>query len=229
LLVALAACTDDVPLGSNIERTRVLAVRAWPVADPTRAWPRPGEESRLSLVVASPAETPALAWRLELCAATCTTHEGVGVPEISFVAPDAERLLVTGTVSPEGEPATSLTFDVGIDRGTPNFHPRPAEVIVPDGCVEPEAEVTLRAITTAADRESFGDDRESLRLSFFTTAGELARQYAVVERDDPRDPAEAEDTWTAPREEGNVRYLVVVRDLRGGVEVSTGTLCVRRP
>ena len=68
-LCALAACADEVPVGSHLERTRVLAVAIAPTGDPTRAWPRAGEEAELSALVAAPGALPALSWHVELCAA----------------------------------------------------------------------------------------------------------------------------------------------------------------
>jgi hypothetical protein len=228
ILLLAAGCVDDVPEGSHLERTRVLAVRAYPTADPTRAWPRPGEETTISWLVASPGETPPLRWEVELCAGACETRTGEGPPSITVVAPDVEKLAITGRLLPAGEPATDLVFDLFVERDAPNHHPRLAAITGTTACVAPGAEVELGAITTAADREPFGSDRESLRLSFFTNAGELERQFAVVEADDPRDPAEETVTFTAPETEGDVTYVVVVRDLRGGVDFSSGTLCVRR-
>ena len=229
MLLFCAGCADDVPEGWHLERTRVLAVIAHPTAEPERAWPRPGEETTISWLVASPGVVPRLGWEVELCAATaCETQVGEGMPTVTLTAPDAEKLSIRGRLTPEGEPATELVFDLMIDRGAANHHPRLASVTGVDGCVAPGAEVELGAVTAGIDRETFGADRESLRLSFFTSAGELERQFAVVEADDPRDPAEETVTFTAPATEGDVSYVVVVRDLRGGVDFTSGTLCVQR-
>jgi len=90
-----------------------------------------------------------------------------------------------------------------------------------------------------ADRQSYvaGDGstrREALRLSFFTTAGELAGQFRVVESDDPSSAPESRVTWTPPAPADvpdvglEVHFTVVVRDLRGGIDWTTRTVCVRR-
>jgi hypothetical protein len=105
---------------------------------------------------------------------------------------------------------------------------------VPTGCVEAGgAAVTLGVTTSGGDRESYLRDdgtsaRESLRLSFFASAGELERQFAVVEADDARDAPLVTMKWTPPAtaDVSEVRLVVVVRDLRGGVAFAERTLCV---
>ncbi len=74
--------------------------------------------------------------------------------------------------------------------------------------------------------------RETLQLSHFTTAGKLPRQLSFVESADERDPAELEVEWTpppaadVPAEGLVVHFHFVVRDLRGGLDWQTRTLCV---
>jgi hypothetical protein len=74
--------------------------------------------------------------------------------------------------------------------------------------------------------------RETLQLSHFTTAGKLPRQLSFVESADERDPAELEVEWTPPpaaeipAEGAVVHFHFVVRDLRGGLDWQTRTLCV---
>jgi hypothetical protein len=238
--LVLAACADDLPAGSHLERTRVLAVAVTPDGDAARAWPMPGESARVSVLVAAPGELPALTWHIEVCAApgACAAFDGSGAPEATFVVPEAaEDLLVRGTVVPDGEPATD--FELRVPVGAGNHHPRMGEVTLPDGCVAAGGpDVTIAVTTAAADRESYVDAdgvarREALRLSFFASAGELARQFAIVEADDERAAPVVEMTWTPPAPEDvpaegvEVRLVIVERDLRGGVDFVERTLCVK--
>ena len=236
--LALAACADDLPAGSHLERTRVLAVAVTPEDDAARAWPMPGESARVSVLVAAPGELPALSWHIDVCAGACVGFDGSGAPEATFVVPDAAKeLLVRGTVVPDGEPATD--FELRVPVGATNHHPRMGEVTLPDGCVAAGGpDVTIAVTTAAADREAYVDAdgvarREALRLSFFASAGELARQFAIVEADDERAAPVVEMTWTppaaadVPAEGMDVRLVIVERDLRGGVDFVERTLCVK--
>ena len=75
--------------------------------------------------------------------------------------------------------------------------------------------------------------REELQLSPFATAGELVERYAYVEADDTRDLSPVAVEWTAPSAEEvpaeglRVAFTFVVRDLRGGIDVTTRALCVK--
>ena len=75
--------------------------------------------------------------------------------------------------------------------------------------------------------------REELQLSPFATAGELVERYAYVEADDTRDVSPIAVEWTAPDADEvpadglRVAFTFVVRDLRGGIDVTTRALCVR--
>jgi hypothetical protein len=91
----------------------------------------------------------------------------------------------------------------------------------------------------AAARELFvvPDDptpwREELQLSPFATAGELVERYAYVEADDARDLSPVAVEWTAPSAADvpadglRVTFDFVVRDLRGGIDSTRRSLCVR--
>src|SRR5213075_778337 len=56
--------------------------------------------------------------------------------------------------------------------------------------------------------------RESLQLSHFTTAGDLARAFEAIAWDS--DALDRHVRWTAPKEPGLVRFWLVLRDFRGG-------------
>lgn len=245
-LAGLLACADEVPAGSHLERTRLLAVTASPVADPSRAWPAAGELTAVRALVASPGAAPTLRWHLEVC---CTAagelahvEDGTGEPVVRFTAPPEVRaLVVAGTLEPQGEPATDFTFELPVAQGgASNHHPQLEAVDLPADCVAAGGPaLALRVRTHAADREWYqradgSAAREPLRLSFFASAGELARQFAVVEADDPAEAPEVEMKWTPPAadevvgETQDVRVVIVARDLRGGVDLVSRTLCVHR-
>lgn len=75
---------------------------------------------------------------------------------------------------------------------------------------------------------------EELQLSHFATAGELSGQYSFVEASDPSERPELSVDWRAPDAEEvapdgeRVRFLFVLRDLRGGLAVSERSLCAVR-
>jgi hypothetical protein len=77
--------------------------------------------------------------------------------------------------------------------------------------------------------------REGIQLSHFATAGKLPRQLSFIESSDERDPAELSVDWTAPPvaevPPGGlvVHFYFVARDLRGGLDWQTRTLCITQP
>jgi hypothetical protein len=251
LAFVFVACADEVPLGSHLERTRVLAVAIAPAADPTRASARAGEAATLTTLVAAPGALPAMTWHLEVCeadaAGACVApafvaEDGAGVPGADFVVPAGAAFLhASGHLVPDGEPDTTfaLTLAVEASAAAPNHHPVLGDVTMPEGCVAAGGpDVVLRVATAPSDRESYvradgSPAREGLRLSFFATAGELARQFANVAPEAPDEAPAIEMMWTpppaseVPAEGLDVRFVIVVRDLRGGVDSTERTVCVR--
>jgi hypothetical protein len=67
--------------------------------------------------------------------------------------------------------------------------------------------------------------RESLRVSWFATAGTFAEDVTGRAADDPA--TFSDDTWTAPEQAGTVHLWRVLRDARGAVTWSEETLAVR--
>lgn len=245
LALGLAACADEVPAGSRLERTRLLAVVAGPVDEPARAWPSAGELAQVRALVVAPGQAPPVRWHLEVCCtaagALAHTEDGVGDPVVRFaVPPEVHALRVAGVIEPQGEPATDFVYDLPVARdGVTNHHPRLAQVDLPQECAVAGGPVqTLRVLTAADARETYaradgGVAREPLRLSFFASAGELPRQFAVVEAADPAETSEVTMAWTPPPVEEvppeglTVRIVIVARDLRGGVDFTSRTLCVQ--
>src|SRR5262249_9247557 len=192
LLLLVGACADKLPEGSRLERTRALALAARPAGGEGRAWPRPGEETALEWLIAGPASLPPMAYRIAICAAGdagCSAPPflvagGAGMPDVGFVAPDVALLLIAASIAPDGEPGTDVVLELPVEHATANHHPslgplsfagRPwGDACEPIGAGGPAVE--LRAGTFADDRERYiaadgTPARESLRLSFFATAG----------------------------------------------------------
>jgi hypothetical protein len=67
--------------------------------------------------------------------------------------------------------------------------------------------------------------RESMRLSWFATAGELAVDASAVAEDDPT--RSVSTTWRAPAAPGPATLWFVLRDSRGGLATETVTVDVR--
>ncbi len=108
------------------------------------------------------------------------------------------------------------------DRYVANTHPRGLQLLL-EGTPAPGSELTLRASFDAGAAEpypvfqlataSLEDRVETLRVSWFTTAGALGAQSVRVEPG----AAEAETTWRAPETAGTALLWAVLRDDRGGV------------
>ncbi|HSO36553.1 MAG TPA: hypothetical protein VLT33_28705, partial [Labilithrix sp.] len=91
------------------------------------------------------------------------------------------------------------------------------------------AHVVFRAGWKAEDAEPFAvfdvasqtivTRRESLRVSWFTTAGSFDRDRTGRTAEEPE--TFTENTWAAPDEARPVRLWVVLRDARGGVAFAT--------
>jgi hypothetical protein len=92
----------------------------------------------------------------------------------------------------------------------------------------------IRAAVADGDREALSSanaldpHRETLALSHFATAGELARPVSILEPTDATNTLAV--TWdapeTAPSEGTLARFYFVARDLRGGVDWTERVVCV---
>jgi hypothetical protein len=117
-----------------------------------------------------------------------------------------------------------------------------------NGGMRVAADGAKRAITVAvplAERDPFTSTanptntpmlvREAIQLSHFATAGKLERQISFVESGDLRDPAAISVDWTPPPATEvpagglPVHFYFVARDLRGGADWLTKSLCVVPP
>jgi hypothetical protein len=67
--------------------------------------------------------------------------------------------------------------------------------------------------------------RESLQLSHFATAGDLARAFETIAWDS--DQLARRVSWTAPKQPGLVRFWLVLRDFRGGGAFAERAVCVQ--
>jgi len=97
------------------------------------------------------------------------------------------------------------------------------------------AHVVFRAGWNAEDAETFAvfdvasqtivTRRESLRVSWFTTAGSFDRDRTGRTGEEPE--TFAENTWTAPADARPAQLWVVLRDARGGVAFTTLAVTTR--
>ncbi len=97
------------------------------------------------------------------------------------------------------------------------------------------ARVRLRAAWTPASAERYPtfdvisqtivDRRESMRVSWFTSAGSFANDRTGRTEEEPESFTENE--WTAPDDARSSHLFVVLRDARGGVAWSTHVLETR--
>jgi hypothetical protein len=141
---------------------------------------------------------------------------------------------------------------VPIDRGTDTNHsPSLAAAAFTvdgqpwppgDGCalkIAADTKVHPIAMALAGQRETYTSTanaegtpeprRETIQLSHFATGGKLPRQLSFI--DDERDPSDVSVDWTPPTAEempagGLVRFFFVARDLRGGLDWQTRSLCL---
>jgi len=91
------------------------------------------------------------------------------------------------------------------------------------------ADRAIRYTFVGDDRETLGEERESLLLAHFVTGGELERPFSVVEAGDDRPEPVVDLDWTAPSggDEGrSVRFYFVSRDRRGGADWTMRQVCV---
>jgi len=110
---------------------------------------------------------------------------------------------------------------------------------------------TILVTADAADRETIppadgatasasaapGPGREGLQLSALGTAGAFDSQFAGVESTDPAPATDMKLKWTPPAKGdvdvpaagATVRFVFVLRDLRGGIDWQTRTACLVPP
>jgi hypothetical protein len=110
-----------------------------------------------------------------------------------------------------------------------------ASLVFADGCTDDlprvpvGSEHVIGILPPAEARELAGDQREMLQISHFSDGGELDRSLSFVEAD-AADDAAAEVRWLAPASAADagrlVRFYLVLRDLRGGVDWTERAVCV---
>jgi hypothetical protein len=185
-----------------------------------------------------PAGTLGAAPKLVLAGVFCAG----GAPSLAMGAPACEGMAVP----------TVVTLPVPLDRGVDTNHsPSLAAAAFTvdgqpwptgDGCavkVAADGKEHPVAMTLAGQRETYQSTanaegvpvtkRETIQLSHFTTTGKLERQISFL--DDDRDPSDVSVKWTPPAAAelpagGLVRFFFVARDLRGGLDWQTRSLCV---
>lgn len=106
---------------------------------------------------------------------------------------------------------TVATCGDGFCNGDEDVTSCPADCTTPVGCTGAEAYVSYDLATrTVIDR------RESMRVSWFATAGSFSDDRTG--RDESDMGWTSDDTWTPPSTPGPVHLWVVLRDSRGGVD-----------
>lgn len=108
-----------------------------------------------------------------------------------------------------------------------------------DGASDTKQE--LRLVTDADDRESFtppnktAPELEELQLSVFATAGKFDSSYGAIYANDTRPDADVTMKWAPPRAAEvppggmTVQFHLIVRDGRGGLDLTHRSLCVVAP
>ena len=143
------------------------------------------------------------------------TFDGAPWPGTAIAALPAEDCATTAAAL--GLPVVAATtrddkrwIEVGIDAADREIIPPPA----------------------GSDADA-GASREALQLSHFSTGGELDRQFDAVESADQRAVTPLRVDWQPPKPEAvtspggvAVTFYFVARDLRGGVDWTTRSLCV---
>jgi hypothetical protein len=197
-----------------------------------------GEGAPLLSFTMPPAEMLGSASKLVLAGVFCAG----GAPALVLGAPSCE-----GMATP-----TVVTLPVLLDRGAdPNHSPSlDAAAFTFDGQPWPAGEgCAVKAIADGkahpiglalmGQREIYQSTanaegvpvarRETIQLSHFATGGKLPRQLSFL--DGEQDPAALSVDWTPPPAAelpagGVVRFFFVARDLRGGLDWQTRSLCV---
>jgi hypothetical protein len=158
------------------------------------------------------------------------------VPIATTAASNRRPTLAPDAASFDG--AAWLAIATGDEPARQGCATSPPSAAVPHVHVEPgkdAPELDLAIATLAADREPIDDTRETLQLSSFATDGELSNQFAFIEADDDRAAPTAALTWTPPNAADipaggmRVRFTFVLRDGRGGLDVTTRVACAVTP
>lgn len=214
LSLLLASCTEnDLDPGSFLDRDRVLGARVEVTGDPSRASPQPGEEVSARWILAGPGDTPIVDWRLAACvgdAIGCHAEPFVdetgsdAAPELAVIAPDADVLWIVGEIG-----GTKVTASVPI--GTDNHNPSLAGATV---------ESTSDSLSVTIPPDVRERDDAPLQISTFTTAGELERQFTVLDGG----ATTAQIGWTPPQDGTTAHFVIVLRDGRGGLDAITREL-----
>lgn len=125
LSLTSAACDDPLLSQQVIAETRVLAARSEVVGDDDRAWPRPGEETRVRWLVVGPGQVPATSWAFDVCPASPSYAGGSACQDSAFAsfsqdaATRSEPSFTFALPDDVGGEAEVLVSGVICDGGTP--------------------------------------------------------------------------------------------------------------
>ena len=192
-----------------VKRLRVAAI----VADKPEV--KPGEIVRLTAYVIDPKTGRfGLTWGIEQDLKPLILGEG---QSLDWTAPAAETVQIIALYAQDetGDHEAAVKKIVVSNNPEPNRNPLCAIIAVPDPVigVPVKGKVTLRMEATDPDPA----DQGNLRVAWMITRGGLS---------DDTDPVVV---WTAPSEPGFYTAYGAVRDMRGGVALSSVLLKVFRP
>jgi len=135
LLFATAACASSLDPATLIARDRILGAKVTVDADPTRAWPAPGEQATVTWITASPGDRPTFSWTLVACPAATTTGLPIcdgpafayaaatgPVPTLALSIPaglQVRTVVILGAICASGDPAVDPdTFEASCSDGS---------------------------------------------------------------------------------------------------------------
>jgi hypothetical protein len=135
------------------------------------------------------------------------------------------------------------TTPISGDSGAPCDGSNGAPVVTAraEGADEDKAKLELRFTTDGDDRETYtppmkdAPQLEELQFSLFATAGKFDSSYAAIYADDTRPDADTTAKWLPPLASDvpsgglTVQFHFVVRDGRGGLDLTHRSLCVVAP
>jgi hypothetical protein len=202
-LVAVAGCDNDLPLTSQLERTRVVGARVVTASDPGRADVNPGEAATIEWIVLGPAAPATLDWAFAQCRAkngACIDDltpagAGSGAPVVvPFTTPPADALtdgrvpVMMGSVCADGTLGIDPATDLPSCTGGPDASGTNAQYVIP----------FVAAGATANRHPNLSNDRVDVGGVEWTTA-------ATGDAGGPCDGSDGAPVVTAPSDDDDAK------------------------
>jgi len=167
LLFAATACTSSLDPATLIARDRILGAKVTVDADPSRAWPAPGEQSTITWITASPGESPTFAWTLVACPAATTTGLPIcGGPAFAHAAATGPVPMLSLLVPADLETRTIVILGAICASGNPLVDPETFAASCSDGSL---ADLVSQHVSIA--HEGMTNHHPDLAGAPFTVAG----------------------------------------------------------